>query len=65
MANNRMYLVHHPSGRRVVIAKDWGHGWRVFEPDRLQRFLDGIRVEEVGVERQSATSYAIELDEPE
>lgn len=29
MANNRMYLVHRPSGKCVAIAKQLGIGWSV------------------------------------
>ena len=38
MANNRLYLVHPPSGVYVMIAKHFGTGWTT--PNEVGHFLD-------------------------
>ena len=44
MANNRLYLVHEPSGLGICLATRLGSEWRVVQPDtlvhRLMRLLD-------------------------
>jgi hypothetical protein len=34
MANNRMWLVHKPSGNKALVAKHFGDGWIEYEGPR-------------------------------
>jgi hypothetical protein len=46
MANNRMYLIHRPTGKTITIAKQYGIGWSVgHEPslsERLEKFFQDL-----------------------
>ena len=39
MANNRMWLVHGPSGQRVLLGKRMGHGWYHTAGDKELGFM--------------------------
>ena len=49
MANNRLYLVDE-DGDRILMAKGWGNGWVLWEPDELQEWLSSRDID-------SATGY--------
>lgn len=42
MANNRMYLVHRPSGKSIMLGKRMGAGWyQAPTRERMEEFFDG------------------------
>lgn len=46
MANNRMFLVHRPTGLRVYLGKRFGWGWKNVPNDlgeQLQKLFDYLR----------------------
>ncbi len=38
MANNRMFIMHKPSGKKVYIGKRMSHGWHGV-PDNIQEMI--------------------------
>lgn len=46
MANNRMWLVHDESGKRVHIASHFGSAWKVWTPEALVECLNAAFTDE-------------------
>lgn len=40
MANNRLYLVDSTTGHWILLAKGFGLGWKLWDPELLAAFLD-------------------------
>ena len=62
MANNRMYLVHKVTGKKLYLGKRMGHGYyRPPEAEAMQAFFD-----ECGADDVLADPFVIEYEsEPE
>ena len=62
MANNRMYLVHVPTGLAVFLGKRMGYGWYTTKEERIgplvQKLFDVLDQEHV--ERQDDFAVAME-----
>jgi len=42
MTNNRLWLVHKPSGKHVLLAKKGAEFWGAFGEDHLNEFFDKL-----------------------
>lgn len=40
MADNRMWLVHEATGQRVLLAKDFGYGWKLMDTEGMSLNLE-------------------------
>ena len=61
MANNRMFLVHRPSGLAVFLGKRMGHGW--YTTDRcigVQELFDALENEHTYYNQQDDFAVALE-----
>ena len=67
MANNRMYLVHKPSGLKFYLGKRMGWGWYCKPEEdltgKLQKFFDEC-IENNGDEINSQDDFAIGMEDP-
>jgi hypothetical protein len=57
MANNRMWLVHRPSGERLYLGKRMGHGWY-----RHPVAIDGDLNEKIATFFDKAEAFGSGLD---
>ena len=64
MANNRMWLVHVPTGRRVLLAKRFGGDWEVWEGGKQGSIAGAL---DRALKDSTDTSWTLEFehDEPE
>jgi hypothetical protein len=56
MANDRMWLVHKPTGRKTLLAKNWGYQWEAW------RGPCQISLEELFANDDEPASTAYELE---
>ena len=63
MANDRMWLVHGPTGKRALIAKHWGNRWEEYTGPRHEPFfsIEGLFIEVDGI----STDFVIEYESVE
>ena len=59
MANNRMWLVHKPSGKKALLAKHWGDVWYEYTGSRNPPFYS---IQELFNETDTSTDFAIEYE---
>ena len=56
MANDRMWLIHKPSGKGALIAKHWGDDWREYNGPRHKPYFS---IQELLLECGNNTDYVI------
>jgi hypothetical protein len=62
MANNRMYLLHRPSGKAVYLGKRLGWGWYNVPDDLTMRVNELFRLVEEGEVDGSQDDFCIALE---
>lgn len=64
MANNRMFLVHRPSGNRVYLGKRMAVGWYDAPPDLGQKIAEMFNVvEHLAPDGAGQDDFVIEMDD--
>ena len=61
MANNRLYIHDKKSGERHLLAKSFGCGWVLTDPDSLSNFLSDPGTDEHGAWQNLAKPTDLEL----
>jgi hypothetical protein len=62
MANNRMWILHRPSGRRVQLGRRMGFGW--YGPEDMPAMNEFFQACEKESDAENQDDFVLELEDP-